>query len=654
MDDVGAGKKHLSSTSTVKKLHLSSKRNQAWDIVAEDLNGPSESYGDPFLGTSPLCNSEKHNIPGSCQVTELSGSKIPGSDFLTTGHPNVSVPGVIDGQPLSPHSSSGFDTPQRNSIMSCYSDVANTRGSIKKAPSRRASVDSLTRRNSIHSFKPYSHGTTPATRPRSPTAYPGFGRPQLLCIEGMGVKISMLNTLENTSNHYVRRLWWNAFFGVMVMVVELEVLQIVYDNHPGNLLTTILKSIITLSTIILCYDLWRYYLVRWEVCQCRRNYLIDDPFWNSWHVWNFTLELIILSLHVPPFLDTSWGVPVPLPHDARSRRNNEHFLVSDHFGLLMFLRLYLLPRFLKSRTLLGGQAARFVGNLNNVNFDFQFIIKTLLHSRPVECLLSVSLVGTVACAYGVSVCESGMDSEVSSYYNAAWMIVITITTVGFGELVPMSHCGRLFTFTAAVLSFSISALLVAVISQKLQLTKAEHRVIQFLEKDRWRRSNQVLAARCIQTCWRYTYARGAHMERHQLTHLPVRKEPWKIMMLRRQWLKVMQLWETFRGSYGLVADSDLVINSMIENLFISLAGLEDSIFTRLKAATTDRRENTQKLQLAMTENLLRQERLEKRVDAMLERMESQQNLMRTLVAALGGSGVVENKDASGRGGAGRL
>ena len=57
--------------------------------------------------------------------------------------------------------------------------------------------------------------------------------------------------------------------------------------------------------------------------------------------------------------------------------------------------------------------------------------------------------------------------------DAMWMSAITFLTVGYGDVVPKSECGRVTAVVTGLLGVGTTALLVAVLAQKLEQSRAE-------------------------------------------------------------------------------------------------------------------------------------------------------------------------------------
>jgi hypothetical protein len=60
------------------------------------------------------------------------------------------------------------------------------------------------------------------------------------------------------------------------------------------------------------------------------------------------------------------------------------------------------------------------------------------------------------------------------------MIAITFLSVGYGDLVPNTYCGRAISVLSGIMGVSTSSMVVAVIARKLELTRAEHHVHVFM------------------------------------------------------------------------------------------------------------------------------------------------------------------------------
>jgi hypothetical protein len=62
-----------------------------------------------------------------------------------------------------------------------------------------------------------------------------------------------------------------------------------------------------------------------------------------------------------------------------------------------------------------------------------------------------------------------MDSELGNFYNSLWCVMITMGTVGYGDIVPKSYFGRAVLFFASITGIIIASLLILTLSTYLTM-----------------------------------------------------------------------------------------------------------------------------------------------------------------------------------------
>ena len=61
------------------------------------------------------------------------------------------------------------------------------------------------------------------------------------------------------------------------------------------------------------------------------------------------------------------------------------------------------------------------------------------------------------------------------------MVIVTMTTLGYGDVVPVTLIGRLIAGLMSILGIFLMALLISVIHETLQLSQSEKRILAHLE-----------------------------------------------------------------------------------------------------------------------------------------------------------------------------
>lgn len=73
--------------------------------------------------------------------------------------------------------------------------------------------------------------------------------------------------------------------------------------------------------------------------------------------------------------------------------------------------------------------------------------------------------------------HSGGSFDFSYLANSMWLIIITMTTVGFGEGYPSTHLGRFIGVIACIIGMLLVSLMVVSLTLSSELTPEENKVI---------------------------------------------------------------------------------------------------------------------------------------------------------------------------------
>ncbi|TPP65124.1 Small conductance calcium-activated potassium channel protein [Fasciola gigantica] len=168
----------------------------------------------------------------------------------------------------------------------------------------------------------------------------------------------------------------------------------------------------------------------------------------------------------------------------------------------MFLRLYLLFRaMLLHSKLFTDAGSRSIGAMNKVNFDMRFIFKTLMTMCPGKLLLGFILCLWIIYSWSLRACESFFEKEQGNLLNSMWLIAVTFLSIGYGDIVPHTYCGRAIALATGVMGSACTALIVAVFARKLELSKAEKHVIHFMMENQLNKKVKNYAANVLRETW---------------------------------------------------------------------------------------------------------------------------------------------------------
>ena len=190
------------------------------------------------------------------------------------------------------------------------------------------------------------------------------------------------------------------------------------------------------------------------------------------------LELLVYAIHpIPGAYDFKWTTMNP----ETKIINTVTVPVDVLLSLPMFLRFYLIGRVMMLHSKLFTDASsQSLGALNRIHFNFKFIFKSLMSLNPGGVLLVIMFTGFFVASWALRACEMYHDEIHANFFNSMWLIAITFLSVGYGDIVPISHCGRAIAVLTGIFGAGCTALVVAVFARKLELSRAEKYVHNFV------------------------------------------------------------------------------------------------------------------------------------------------------------------------------
>ncbi|XP_068613150.1 small conductance calcium-activated potassium channel protein 2 [Brachionichthys hirsutus] len=319
-----------------------------------------------------------------------------------------------------------------------------------------------------------------------------------------------------------------GMFGIVVMVIETELSWGVYTK--SSMYSLALKCLISLSTVILLGLIIAYHAREVQL------FVIDNGA-DDWRiamtmerVLLIALELLVSAVHpVPGDFKFQWRARLAFSYTPSHVEADLDMVLS----VPMFLRLYLIARvMLLHSKLFTDASSRSIGALNKVHFNTRFVMKTLMTICPGTVLLVFSISLWIIAAWTVRVCERYHDAQdvTSNFLGAMWLISITFLSIGYGDMVPHTYCGKGVCLLTGIMGAGCTALVVAVVARKLELTKAEKHVHNFMMDTQLTKRIKNAAANVLRETW-LIYK---HTKLKKIDHSRVRKHQRKFLQAIHQ------------------------------------------------------------------------------------------------------------------------
>ncbi|CAF3128291.1 unnamed protein product [Rotaria socialis] len=301
-------------------------------------------------------------------------------------------------------------------------------------------------------------------------------------------------------------------FGIILMVIANEI-TFSQINHNDTILSWFIKLAISFSTLVLIGFVCKYHLL--DIYLYSVNNSIDD--WRI-TVTNKKILLILFEILICAVHPTPRSFPHQLNASLETRHLNSsistnytlsYIAVDVALGLPMFGRLYLVCRFIMFHShLMHDALSQSVGYLNKISIDFFFLMKTYLEHSPIRCLTIFCLIIFLIGSWCLRACDYLPNREHVSMLDSMWLFIVTFTTVGYGDLAPSTYCGRGIAALIGLIGVFSTALIIAVLAQKLLLNRWEKHVHNFVLNIELAKDRRILAANVVKGTIRVWYLRN--------------------------------------------------------------------------------------------------------------------------------------------------
>lgn len=315
-----------------------------------------------------------------------------------------------------------------------------------------------------------------------------------------------------------------AMLGILLMIIHVELCSSAYEPDSNIIIT--INCAITLSTGCLLVLIIAFHYKDIRLFVIDHNQVDWRIAMTSHRVLVITLELLVCVIHpIGTYMDLKHPNSTSSASLCVSRmaedRSNPLIDMELLLSVLMFLRLYLVHRtiLLHSKVLLSA-SYRSIGSLNNINFTFRFVLKVLMNKYPGRTLLVFILFLWLTASWMLTLCERKTEQSTGYMGTALWLIAITFLTVGYGDVSPITSCGKAVCLFTGVMGVACTAMLVAVVTKTLALNKGEKHVHFFMLDIQISKRVRHAAANVLRECWLLHRAnvtkgnRGEH-RRHQ-------------------------------------------------------------------------------------------------------------------------------------------
>ena len=213
------------------------------------------------------------------------------------------------------------------------------------------------------------------------------------------------------------------------------------------------------------------------------------------------------------------------------------YLLSDFFLAIMFLRVIFLYRSILNYSLYTDAFTKKLCNEQGFQNNHSFALKCLFNIYPGTLVGGTLTLVITICAYLLRLFEIPLLKHMpasyytlDAYFNAIYCTIITITTVGYGDIAPKSDLGKVVMMFAALVGALLVSLVVVMVSSSLELSRNQMKVFRQVQA-------QTAASKVIVKAIKYYQAKKTYYL-HKLAKNPsIKEKSWFLQSVKekKQW-----------------------------------------------------------------------------------------------------------------------
>jgi hypothetical protein len=255
-------------------------------------------------------------------------------------------------------------------------------------------------------------------------------------------------------------------------------------------------------------------------------------------VWRFEYEnfssflfvFIFLLVHPNPLFS---GVKIKI-YNQKYNIYEYHSLNSIFLVIMLIRMLYFLKFYLVFSDYHSPRTQR-ICKMNGIETSLYLSIKANMIKTPYHVYLLTFIIILVYCSFCLRIFERVLDEisgqMFSSYLNAMWCLIITMTTVGYGDFYPSSTLGRAVGIASCIFGVFLISMLIVTITNMLQFQGTEENVFLILQRLKLCEEKDKLAAALILKYIKMMIVINKQSKRENRVKLSEKKENAKLNLL---------------------------------------------------------------------------------------------------------------------------
>jgi hypothetical protein len=228
------------------------------------------------------------------------------------------------------------------------------------------------------------------------------------------------------------------------------------------------------------------------------NKKLPEKIWRkeTKNLVSLILTLIIFFIHPNPIFK---GYFIYIYNEKYQM--NSAYSINSILTIICLLRMWYFVKFYLVFSDYYSPRTQRVCKMNNFDTSLYFSMKANMIKTPYHAYLLLFVLVLMYCSFCLRIFERVLDEKsgknFSSYWNSIWCLIITMTTVGYGDYFPSSTLGRMIGIISCICGVFLISMLIVTITNVLNFSGTENNVYLILQRLKLMKDKDDLAAKLI-------------------------------------------------------------------------------------------------------------------------------------------------------------
>ena len=297
--------------------------------------------------------------------------------------------------------------------------------------------------------------------------------------------------------------------------------------------------------------------------------LKNTSFWSFSYFGNFFIEMIFALLH-----------PNYFTKNKVFTTNKSYYIVETQYEIndmllvVLITRIYVIFRHLISNSRFYSARSARIAKLIGSEVNKLFVIKCYVLMNPIQFLIVCTGSFIVSTAYLLRIAEGAAYNEdmglndYRNYLNCAWNVIVTMTTVGYGDYYPITNLGRLVNIFVSIWGTFLTSLMVVALQNLLVFTDNEDKAFNYGKKQEQKEMFEKHSVKLFKAAFKYNNAKRRYKKASELNlskaQLDKLRKEIDIALNKRAkaWREYKNQFHFYRNTYEVLNETDLLKEKM--------------------------------------------------------------------------------------------